>query len=292
MRPARTLPSDEPALAWDALLADERFQRSRSLPADQVLALLQTGTIQLFGLIPWSSNYTFLVTVTAGDETALAIYKPRRGERPLWDFPDGTLCQRERAAYLVSVALGWPAIPPTVLRDAELGPGSVQLLVDADPEAHYFTFRGQLVPTEQRIALFDFVVNNADRKGGHCLRGKGGQVWCLDHGLCFHEDYKLRTVIWDYAGQPIPPPMLDDLNRLKAQLEIREQGAGSRPGGSPAGEWGGPVQPDGESDLVASLREVITPNEIAALKQRLDILLTTKRFPLPGPGRNVPWPLI
>ena len=167
--------------------------------------------METLGLMPWGSNYTFLMQITNPQtkdlpeddrEDLLAVYKPRRGESPLWDFPNGTLCLREYAAGLVADALGWRIVPPTVLRDGENGFGSVQLFIENDPDQHYFTFkddpdcRDQL----QRICVFDLITNNADRKSGHCLRDMSGHVWAIDHGICFNADYKLRTVIWDFAS--------------------------------------------------------------------------------------------
>jgi len=171
----------------------------RSLSAaPAALTLLREGALTLVGLLPWSSNYTFLGQITRGDERLPVVYKPTRGERPLWDFRRGTLAGREVAAYEVSRALGWDFIPPTVLRDGPHGVGSVQLFVTADQDAHFFTFHED--PAFRRVlqslALFDVVVNNADRKGGHCLRVDIGRIVAIDHGLCFHVEPKLRTVIW------------------------------------------------------------------------------------------------
>ncbi len=149
----------------------------RPLEADltgpRVPAALVSGELELLGLLPNSSNYTFLARATAGDEQVLAVYKPRRGEMPLWDFPEGTLCQREVAAYVVARELGWPNVPPTVLREGPEGLGSTQLFVEFDPSQHYFTLEGTHADAFRRVALFDVVVNNADRKGGHCLLGDG-----------------------------------------------------------------------------------------------------------------------
>jgi uncharacterized repeat protein (TIGR03843 family) len=240
---------------------------SEAVAVDRIIALLVQGEMETLGFLPWSSNYTFLTTVGDVSLQCLAVYKPRRGERPLWDFPQGTLCLREVAAYLVSQALGWSFIPPTVLRDGPQGLGSVQLFIDAEPEAHYFTFRDEHAPELQRIALFDCLTNNADRKGGHCLKGKGGRIWAVDNALTFHTDYKLRTVIWDFAGQPIPEDLLQDLMALRDCLA--------------------PSDP-----LVETLSRLLTAEEMKALKQRLDALLKRATFPEPGPGRHVPWPPI
>ncbi|MFN8474326.1 MAG: SCO1664 family protein [Anaerolineae bacterium] len=245
---------------------DEDARReSVGVTIEQVLETLESGKIEEQGMLPWSSNYTFLVTVSAGDLALPAVYKPRRGERPLWDFPQGTLCLRERAAYLVSAALGWLIVPPTVLRSGPRGFGSLQFYVDCDQEEHYFTFRDTCQPEAQRIALFDIVVNNADRKAGHMLRGYDGRIWAIDHGIAFHTDPKLRTVIWDFAGQPVPDDLLDDLERLQAMLK--------------------PSAP-----LREELGQLLSNAEMNALERRLKRLLADRFFPDPGPGRHIPWP--
>jgi uncharacterized repeat protein (TIGR03843 family) len=233
----------------------------RPAPPD-ALTLLAEGEIEVRGRLPWSSNHTFLVDLRLDDTTGLAVYKPGPGERPLWDFPPG-LYRRELAAYLVASALGWPAVPETVVRDAPLGPGSLQRFVPADFEEHYFTLleRPEYRPALRAICLFDMLVNNADRKGGHCLLGEDGVVWAIDHGLCFHADPKLRTVIWDFAGEALPDDLIDDLARLAVS--------------PPAG-----------------LAGVIAPDEIDALGRRAAALVRHRRFPDPGAGRPYPWPLV
>ena len=231
----------------------------------EALALLQRGEVEVLGLLPRASNFTFLARVHDGSTQALAVYKPHSGEAPLWDFPDGSLAEREVAAYVVADALGWPHVPPTVLRDGPHGPGSVQRFVSFDPNHHYLTLREELPDTFRRIALFDVVVNNADRKSGHCLLGPEG-VFVVDHGVCFHEEPKLRTVIWDFSGEPIPGPLADDLRALASSLrggELRER-----------------------------LLSLLTQAEVAATEERLGTLCDTGRFPEPGPGRAVPWPVV
>jgi hypothetical protein len=261
---------------------------------EQVINLLLCGDIELEGQFTWSSNYTFLVKLTrpaspeklpglvdmpppvevvqsaaSSPSELLAVYKPGRGERPLWDFPDGTLGQREFAAYLVSRVLGWPRVPPTVFReDGPHGPGSVQLFIDADYEEHYFNLRDLPAYTEdfRRMALFDDIVNNADRKGGHCLKDKNDRIWAIDHGLTFHPDRKLRTVIWEFADEEIASPLWRDLKRLRSLLE--------EPG-----------------ELYPALAQVLAPAEMSAFKRRIDRLLKTGRFPAWVSGRyNVPYP--
>lgn len=241
-----------------------------------ILDVLQNGTIEVVGVLPWSSNYSFLVRVCKEDVELEAVYKPRRGERPLWDFPQGTLCQRELAAFLLSEAIGWHLVPPTVLRQGQHGVGTVQLFIDHDPEQHYFTIEGDPRYCEQlqRIALLDLIINNADRKGGHVLLQTGdeagdggfGRLWGIDHGICFHTDQKLRTVIWEFAGTPIPEAMQEDLRALQTQLA------------------------DSESWISKALAELLAHNEIRALNRRLNRLLEKPVFPEPGPGRHYPWP--
>ncbi len=229
-------------------------------------ALLVEGTLDVHGRVPWSSNATFLASVRSGDDDALVVYKPSRGERPLWDFPAGTLALREAASFAVSEALGWRVVPPTVLRDGPLGAGMVQAYVEHDPDEHYFTLLDEHVDRFREFAVFDVVTNNADRKAGHCLRDPAGHVWGIDHGLTFHEDRKLRTVVWDFAGEAVPEPLLDDLCRIEVGL---------------AGQLGG---------VLAGL---LDPPEVAALRERCRTLLRTRRFPQPDAGHHsVPWPLV
>jgi uncharacterized repeat protein (TIGR03843 family) len=224
---------------------------------------LACGEIDVEGRMPWSSNATFLVHVTHEGHEMQAIYKPHRGERPLWDFPDG-LYRREVAAYVVSEALGWGLVPDTVLRDdAPLGPGSLQRFVDADFEQHYFTliedeaWRDELC----RIAVFDLIINNTDRKSGHCLLAEG-RIWGIDHGLCFHVQPKLRTVIWDFGGTPVPPALKADVGRFAAQPP-------------------------------ASLRALLRDDEIDAVVGRARAVAKLGTFPDPDPElRPYPWPLV
>jgi hypothetical protein len=236
---------------------------------EHVLSLLAEGEMKLEGQFTWGSNYTFLARVRDAETSILAVYKPSAGERPLWDFDRSTLCRREVATYLLSVYLGWPAVPPTVLREGPHGPGSVQLYIDALHEEHFFSLRdaGRFEREFRQIALFDVLINNADRKGGHCLLDRAGRLWSIDHGLTFHEEYKLRTVIWDYAGEPIPQEWLDDLKGLRHRLRPKE-----------------PLQKD--------LAQLLSSPEIGALTSRLEQLLKRAVFPRPGPGRNIPYPLV
>jgi uncharacterized repeat protein (TIGR03843 family) len=239
------------------------------LAPEQVLRLLSQGRIEVKGFIPWSSNATLLVTVRDAGLSALAVYKPQRGERPLWDFQLGTLGKREVAAYLVSEALGWGLVPPTVLRRGPHGTGSLQLFVDCQEEKHYFAIQEDEDYREnlQRLAAFDALVNNADRKAGHCLIDHQGRLWAIDNALTFHAEPKLRTVIWDFAGQPLPAAIQIDLLKVEKALAR----------GAP---------------LSRALARFLSAQETAALQRRLRDLLERGYFPEPGAGRCVPWPLI
>jgi hypothetical protein len=217
----------------------------------------------VLGLMPNASNAAVLVRL---EEGSLAVYKPRRGETPLCDFPDGTLCNREVAAYVVSRELGWPDIPRTVFRDGPLGVGAVQAFIDFDPQEHFFTLVQKMPDVFRRFALFDVVVNNADRKSGHCLLGRDGVVWGIDHGVCFHEEPKLRTVIWDFAGEPVEASSVSELSDLARKLD--------------------------STTLREELVSLIDEKELEALRERLLGLLEAGRYPEPGLARPFPWPLI
>jgi len=232
---------------------------------DTALRLLADGHITLHGRIVAASNASFLGTVTLGDESATCVYKPVRGERPLDDFPDGTLWKRERAAYLVSDATGWDIVPPTVTRDdGPFGEGMAQLWIDVDQSADVWTIVNLPDARLRRIALFDAAVNNADRKGGHLLPAPDGHLYGVDHGICFAAEPKLRTILWDWRGQPIAPDELAVLRSLRAKLD-------------------GP--------LCHALQALIAPAELRAFETRLDRLLRTTVFPQPDPDRMaVPWP--
>lgn len=245
-----------------------KSQNQVILSLSDATTLLRGGQMKILQLMPWSSNYTFLVEISQAEKNTLAIYKPRRGERPLWDFPNGTLYQREVAAFVVSNALNLNIVPPTVVRQGEHGIGMVQLFIEHDPEEHFFTFRDPWPEELTRMALLDALINNADRKGGHCLRDKQGHIWGIDHGICFHEEYKLRTVIWEPAGQPIPTTLLNHLCTLQHALQ----------------QHAAPHN---------TLSHLLSATELAALKQRLATLIEAKHFPVPPPGeRHIPWPLV
>jgi len=236
----------------------------RALVLDDVTAnVLQHGELEVLGRMPWSSNATYLCEVRCGDDAVRAIYKPRRGERPLWDFPSG-LDHREVAAFELSEALGWDLVPLTILRDGPLGMGSVQEFIDADFEQHYFTlyedegYHDQL----RAICAFDLVGNNTDRKSGHCLLGRDGRIRGIDHGLMFHHEFKLRTVIWEFGGQAVPPDLLEAVAAL-AEAEL----------------------PDG-------LAALLDPLERDAVRTRARALVRAARFPIDETGRRYPWPLV
>jgi hypothetical protein len=231
-------------------------------------AELLQGDLELLGLMPGASNYTFLARLLDGEGAddepeRLVIYKPRRGEAPLWDFPSGTLCQREAAAFEVSRAGGFGFVPPTVLRDGPVGIGSVQTFVHHDFECTAFDLLESHTEDLRRIALFDLLVNNADRKAGHVFPDAQDNVWAIDHGICFHVEPKLRTVLWDFAGEPIAESDRACLRRLGAALQ---------------------------GDLSAVLAGLLDPAEVETLGRRLRAVLAAEAFPAPGAGRSFPWP--
>ena len=187
------------------------------LSEERARAVLTNGSIEVVGLMPGASNYTFAVRVALEGFETLAVYKPQRGEQPLWDFPEGTLYRREIAAYELSAALGWGLVPLTIARDGPYGIGSLQLFIDFDPQEHYLTMMPHRAADFVPIAIFDLIANNADRKSGHCLLERGtNRIFAIDHGVCFHDEPKLRTVIWDFAGEPIAGDHRADIERVLA----------------------------------------------------------------------------
>lgn len=219
--------------------------------------------MEVDGRMPWSSNATFLVTVTAGDDEAKAIYKPVRGERPLWDFPSG-LHRREVAAWRLSEYLGWALVPPTIIRDGPFGEGSLQLFVPADFEQHYFTLyegRPDLHAQLRAMCAFDLLANNTDRKSGHCLLGLDGTIWGIDHGLCFAADEKLRTVIWEFSGEQVPAELLVDVARLADCVPLE-------------------------------LATLLDDDEVAALRRRAAHVVDRGTFPIDTSGHRYPWPMV
>jgi hypothetical protein len=228
--------------------------------AERIKALLRDGGIEMLGLLAGASNYTFAVGVNDGDLKTMAVYKPRAGEMPLWDFPDGTLYKREIAAYALSEALGWSLVPPTIERDGPEGVGSLQLYIEHDPSNHYMTLMPEQADVFRRVAAFDLVSNNADRKSGHCLlENETGRIWVVDHGVCFHTDPKLRTVIWDFAGEPIPAEVAQDLSAFEPEV----------------------------------LSPWLDAYEVESVRRRVAGLLDEGRFPDPPEDRRpYPWPPI
>ena len=228
--------------------------------------LRELPDVKLLGLLHGASNYTFLTRLGPHAPSGLrAVYKPARGESPLWDFEAGTLYQREVAAYELSKVLGWPSIPPTVVRQtAPHGAGAMQLFIDADGR-HFLGEHKALHETWVRVALFDVITNNADRKSGHCLFDPEDHVWVIDHGLTFNVDDKLRTVIWDFSGDRLPPDLCGDVERALVELER------------------GPLAP--------TMEGLLSRGEVRVLKRRLRGVLDPKwRFPEPTSAWSIPWP--
>ena len=257
----------------------------------EALTLLATGELTIEGRLVDASNATLLATVSGNGVSAACVYKPVRGERPLWDFPDGTLAGREVSVYLLDQALGWELVPPTLLRDGPFGPGMCQLWIesesvdelvdmlpdDAVPKGWFPVFGGvdgsgrDVVVAHaddqrlRRLAVLDAVTNNADRKGGHLLLTAEGHLYGVDHGLCFHAETKLRTLLWGWAGEPLDAEEIEALTGLREQLT------------------------DGE--LGEALHEHLTITEVAVTVRRVERLLRTGRFPKPNSTRHVvPWP--
>ena len=248
---------------------DESRDNSEATPIsfERALDILEQGEIgPERGMMRWSSNYSFLVTATHDEMTVMGVYKPQNGERPLWDFPDGTLCHREVATFLTAQELGWQLVPPTVLRHGPRGLGSIQFFIDHDPHVNYFSFDASMIPPLMQMAAFDHLINNADRKGGHCLLDASEHLWGIDHGLTFHRGGKLRTVIWDFAGQSVPDSLLEDMEKLYQSIA------------------------DPDSEFRRKMCGLLSDSEVWAFQRRAEYLLETKRYPKPGPGPNYPWP--
>jgi uncharacterized repeat protein (TIGR03843 family) len=231
--------------------------------------ILLNGEIELQGQFVLGYNYTFLVQVSYQNNIIQAVYKPRQGEQPLWDYTPDSLSKREMAAYLISQALGWDLVPSTVLCEkGPFGPGSLQRFIEHDPEMHFFTFNAEIRSRLGPVALFDILINNADRKGGHLLLDEQNKVWLIDHGLCFHEEDKLRTVIWDFAGLAIPDDLLNPLKNLKNAL----------------------ADPNG---LYADLANLLSQAELTALQARCSQLIAEGTYPFPPSDRRAfPYPPI
>lgn len=246
--------------------ADSPFLERPPIETARALTLLAEGKADLVGRMPYSSNATFLVDLHHDGLDAQAIYKPEAGEQPLWDFPDG-LYHREIAAYEVDCALGWGLVPPTIEReDMTHGVGSLQLFMPNDPEEHYFSLHeanDTYDDSFRRICVLDVVINNTDRKSGHCLLGSDGRIWAIDHGVALHHEFKLRTVIWDFAGDWIDDDICDDLWQFLG------------------------------NDLPSQLAERLNPLERDALLTRARAVAIARRFPADDTGgRRWPWPLV
>jgi uncharacterized repeat protein (TIGR03843 family) len=230
---------------------------------DDIDELLTNGNIEVIGRLAGSSNATLLVRLECADGYGHAVYKPLRGERPLWDFPPG-LYKREVAARVLSEALELHLVPPTIVRDGPFGEGSLQLFIDADPHEHYFSIfesRPDLHDRLRHFAFFDFIANNTDRKSGHILLDHEDHLWGIDHGVCFSSDFKLRTVIWDFADEDIPSQLLEAATPLLDKVPL-------------------------------GLAALLDDDEIDALQQRVRYLLENPQFPVDHSGRRHPWPLI
>ena len=240
---------------------------ARELPVDEAMALLERGELGVEVRLVVAANATLYCSVCLDGVTAACVYKPVAGERPLWDFPDGTLAEREVAAYEVSAATGWLIVPPTVFRSGPLGPGMVQLWIEADENVDVRRLiRGTSSDQLRRIAVFDAVINNADRKGGHLLPTRAGHVYGVDHGVSFHAEPKLRTLLWQWSGRPLRSNASDTLRELQTGLA---------------------------GDLGERLADLLTPREVRSTARRIEQLLASGRHPEPsGEWPAVPWPPI
>ncbi|MGI9602759.1 MAG: SCO1664 family protein [Acidimicrobiales bacterium] len=244
-------------------MSESPFRERGPIATADAITVLTEGELEVLGRMPYSSNATYLVDVDHELAVVQGIYKPGRGERPLWDFPDG-LYQREAAAFVLSDHLGWDLVPPTIVRDGPLGEGSIQLFIPADFELHYFdlvedpTHHGAL----QQMCVFDYITNNTDRKGGHCLIDHDGRIWAIDNGLSFHTEFKLRTVIWEFGGDPVPVDILDDIGRLL------------------------------DDPLPEGVVRALSGLEIDALSTRARALISSGTFPIDPTGHRYPWPMI
>ncbi|MGH8860805.1 MAG: SCO1664 family protein [Jatrophihabitantaceae bacterium] len=235
------------------------------LPVADALALLECGELSVEGRLVDASNATLYCAISADGVTAACVYKPIAGERPLWDFPDGTLAEREVAAYAVSAATGWDIVPPTVYRVGPAGPGMVQLWIDTDDGADLIALiRGRASSAIRQVSVFDAVINNADRKGGHLLPTASGHIYGVDHGVSFHTEDKLRTVLWQWAGRTLPEDTREVLRSLRRDLDA---GLGER------------------------LSDLLTSAEVRRTRARIDRLVSTGRHPEPSDEwPAVPWP--
>ena len=233
------------------------------MPTNELIEILLHGQVETVSRMPHSSNATFLVNVRCNDKEVRGIYKPLKGERPLWDFEPG-LHRNEVAAYRLSEAMGLGIVPPTVLRDGPFGEGSLQLFVDVDVQQHYFTIfeqREDLHDQLRAMCAFDIVANNTDRKGGHCLIDADDKIWAIDHGVCFSPDFKLRTVIWEFGGEELP-------ENLRAVIE--------------------PLIEAVPLDISA----LLSSEQVVALQERAQWICEGGAFPIDRSGTRYPWPLL
>jgi uncharacterized repeat protein (TIGR03843 family) len=231
------------------------------------LELLRAGDLSVEGQLVDASNATLFCALRLDGVQAACVYKPVAGERPLWDFPDGTLAAREVAAFVVSEATGWGLVPPTVLRDGPFGPGMAQLWIDVDETVDLVALARSDHPDLRRMAVFDAVINNADRKGGHLLPTPEGHVYGVDHGVTFHVEDKLRTLLWRWRAQPLTDEAVAVLERLYAALT------------------------DPSAGLTGDLRRLLTRREVAATTARVERLLLGRVHPSPSEDwPAVPWP--
>lgn len=229
-----------------------------------MMNLLESGEISVEGRLIDASNATLFVSVTDGVNSTKAIYKPVAGERPLWDFPDGNLANRERAAFLIDHALGFNHVPKTILRDGPFGIGMVQQWIDIDEEVNLGDFFRMNDPQLRQVALFDAIINNTDRKIGHLIPEKGGHLYICDHGVTFHEEDKLRTVLWQWAGERLTATEIETLEALRGYLESKDAN---------------------------ELHDLLTQGEISAMSVRIEKLISTALFPEPNPEwPHIPWP--
>ncbi len=239
---------------------------ARAAAEEVALALLSQGSLNVEGRLVDASNATMYCTITHEDSQAACVYKPVAGERPLWDFPSGTLAGREIAAYHVSRSAGWDVVPPTIYRDGPFGPGMCQLWIDSDESVDLLALARRTDHLGLRqMAVFDAVVNNADRKIGHLLPAPDGHLYGCDHGVCFGEEYKLRTVLWQWRGRTLPGRSVEALTMLQGQLDA--------------------------GDLAAELARWLTEDEVDATRRRIELLLAHRVHPYPPDDwPAVPWP--
>jgi uncharacterized repeat protein (TIGR03843 family) len=233
------------------------------IPKNDLVQLLKQGEMELVSRMPYSSNATFLVNITNGDMHCQGIYKPLKGERPLWDFEPG-LHKREIAAYELSEAMSLDIVPPTVLREGQFGEGSVQFFVNAVLDEHYFSIyenRPELHDRLRAMCAFDIVANNTDRKGGHCLLDTAQRVWAIDHGVCFAADFKLRTVIWEFGGEELPQQLRDVIKPLVESVPL-------------------------------NISALLSSDEVFALQERAQWICEGGAFPIDKTGSRYPWPLV